>query len=222
MRSAVVLVSEDLFEDPVDTREEILAATYRALRTHGYADLTIQAIGEEFEKSPSLVYHHYDGKDDLVLALLEFLLDRFEQKLTEASIDDPRDAFEAFLEAVVESDPGDGKRGFMRTLVLLRSQVSHDDAFREHFARSDRVFQEHLAAIVRKGIVSGEFEDVDPDRFSATLLTLFSGVFFRRATALEDEEDWLADVRAQVRDYFQENLYANEGSKGSGATDESD
>ncbi|MEF8774483.1 MAG: helix-turn-helix domain-containing protein, partial [Halobacteriales archaeon] len=60
---------EELFDaDAEDTDEALMAATYRALCEHGYADLTIQQIGAEFEKSTSLLYHHYDGKDELLVA----------------------------------------------------------------------------------------------------------------------------------------------------------
>ncbi|OYR82216.1 TetR family transcriptional regulator, partial [Halorubrum ezzemoulense] len=68
----------DPFAEPSDTRQAILGAAFRALCEHGYANVTIQRIGDEFDKSPSLVYHHYDGKDDLLIDLLGFLLDEFE------------------------------------------------------------------------------------------------------------------------------------------------
>jgi AcrR family transcriptional regulator len=77
-----------LFDDePADTREAIMQATYRALRAHGYARLTIQRIGDEFPKSKSLLYHHYDGKDDLLLEFLSYMLDWRESLCAEPRLD---------------------------------------------------------------------------------------------------------------------------------------
>ena len=39
----------------VGTRAAIMEATFEALSKHGYADLTIQTIADEFEKSKSLL-----------------------------------------------------------------------------------------------------------------------------------------------------------------------
>lgn len=80
------------FPGPSTTREETLAATYRALCKHGYTDPTLAVIGDELKNSKSLVYHHYEGKDDLVPARLEFILDYVERRSNGSGsvADDPR------------------------------------------------------------------------------------------------------------------------------------
>lgn len=98
---------DEPFATPSNTREEILAATYRSLREHGYADLTIEKIGREFEKSPSLVYHHFDDKDDLVLAMLDSLLDSFETTVID----------EAITGTGTDTDAGDGTGTAVETNV---------------------------------------------------------------------------------------------------------
>ncbi|PSP70021.1 TetR/AcrR family transcriptional regulator, partial [Halobacteriales archaeon QH_9_66_26] len=60
-----------------DTQAAIMDATYRALCEHGYADLTIQTIADEFDKSKSLLYYHYDTKDEILIGLLDYLLGQF-------------------------------------------------------------------------------------------------------------------------------------------------
>jgi len=61
--------------------EEIMEATYRALLRHGYADLSISRIADELDKSKAAIYYHYDTKDDLLVAFLEFAVDRFEETI---------------------------------------------------------------------------------------------------------------------------------------------
>ncbi|WP_435077165.1 TetR/AcrR family transcriptional regulator [Halococcus sp. AFM35] len=74
--------------------------TYRALSKHGYANLTMQAIADEFEKTKAVLHYHYDTKDRLLAAFLGYILDRFMDR-SDVADDDPdarldvRDALEA-------------------------------------------------------------------------------------------------------------------------------
>lgn len=66
-----------------DTEAEFAAATYRALCKHGHANLTILGINGEYSKSPSLIYHHSDSKDELVATSLDVLLEYVETTFEE-------------------------------------------------------------------------------------------------------------------------------------------
>ncbi|TYT62847.1 TetR/AcrR family transcriptional regulator [Natrialba swarupiae] len=202
-------MSEPFFSDPEGTREQILAATYRALSRHGYADLTISAIGEEFEKSPSLVYRHYDSKDDLVLACLSYMLDQFETRFTDEEITDPRCRLESFLGWGLVEDLSDEEDEFIASLVELRSLAVHDDDYGRHFSRSDRVFERHLATILRAGIDQGVFQDRDPDRVAVILNTLMFGSLVRRATQQDTDQPWIEHVRAELATFLETQVYAD-------------
>jgi len=201
-------VNDDIFDDPATTREEILAATYRSLRRHGYADLTIQKIGDELEQSPSLIYHHYEDKDALVLACLEYLLDHFEDELGRGSIEDPRERLEGLLDWGFGSAMSDEWQAFMQTVLELRVQAIHDAAYREHFTRSDRVFTESIASIIRAGVASGEFRDCDPAAVAETLQLLYFGRALRLASTADDLEEWAADVQLEIQKYLETRVYA--------------
>ncbi|MFP8952686.1 TetR/AcrR family transcriptional regulator [Natrialbaceae archaeon A-arb3/5] len=193
--------------DPDDTREQILAATYRALSTHGYADLTISTIGEEFEKSPSLVYRHYDSKDDLVLSCLSYMLDQFETRLTEDEITDPRARLTESLTWSFGEDLPAERQQFIATLVELRAQTIHDEDYSSHFARSDRVFENHVAAIVHAGIEQDVFQDCNPDQVASTLITTAIGVMLRRSTQEPDSTVWLTNVRNEIETFLDARVY---------------
>lgn len=197
-------MSDKPFTDPQDTREQILAATYRTLKNRGYDDLTISAIGEEFEKSPSLVYRHYDSKDDLVLECLAYLLERFERDVTTDSITDPRGRLEDFLDWGLEDATPD-RLAFVAMIVELRSLAVHDEAYRDHFTRSDEVFATYLADVVEAGIESGDFRECDPDQVARTLVTTLSGAMVHHSTT---EGDWLEAVAAELETYVETRLYA--------------
>lgn len=192
-------------DDPQGTREEILNATYRALCEHGYADLTIERIGEQFSKSKSLLYHHYDGKDELLLDFLAFMLEEFERSIPATPDDDPAAHLDAILERALAPDPSQEHREFESAMAELRAQGSHDERYREYFTRHDRFFRERLADVVRAGVEDGTFRDVEPERVAAFLSATFDGVQGRRATSEASDP---AAVRAELDAYLDAVLYA--------------
>ncbi|WP_144921007.1 TetR/AcrR family transcriptional regulator [Halorubrum salsamenti] len=209
---------KDPFAEPADTRQAILGAAFRALCEHGYADLTISRIGEEFDKSPSLVYHHYDGKDELLVDLLGFLLDGFEASVSAGAFDmTPRERLDTYVAATTDPDSIHGEYGpdgrFMTAIIELRTQAATDDAYRDHFDRSDRVFGSFLertvreaAAEVREATRAGERTDASDDavlpaEVASTLQTLAIGGMLRWATTTDRE--WTDDTQRGIRRYLE-------------------
>lgn len=195
-------VTEDIFEAPDGPREQILAATYRTLRKHGYSDLTIERIGEEFPKSTSLLYYHYEDKDEVVLATLEYLLDVFETQFTTADIENPRTHLETFLTDLFEAP---AEQAHLKTLLELRARASHDEQYQQHFNRSDRVFEAYLARVLQAGIDAGQFNDVNPQAVARTLTTLFSGLLVRAST--DDTAEPVRQVREEIDAYLEARVY---------------
>ena len=68
-----------------ETREAVMAATHRALCTHGFADLTTQRIADEWGKSKAALHYHYDTKEELLRTFLDHLLAKFESQIGRAS-----------------------------------------------------------------------------------------------------------------------------------------
>lgn len=204
----------DPFAEPTDTRQTILGAAYRALCEHGYADITISRIGEEFDKSPSLVYHHYDGKDDLLLDLLEFLLDGFEESVSEGAFElSARERIDAYVAAMTDPDGLDDEHApdgpFLTAMVELRAQAASDDAYRDHFDRSDRVFHAFLEQALREAAAERDpdgsgappAEPIDPAEAAATLQTVATGGMVRWVTTTDRE--WVGRSQAGVQRYVE-------------------
>jgi len=197
-------MTADLFEDVDDTRGAIMEATYDALCEHGYADLTIQRIGDEFPKSKSLVYHHYDSKDDLLLDFLSFMLEEFETNVPREEYDDAAGQLRALFDHVTPDDLDEQRREFADALVELRAQAAHDPAYHEHFTRHSRFFHDRLTSIVERGVAEGVFRDVDPERVGWFLLAAIEGARFQRSTA--DVEVSIPAVRAELEAYIETRL----------------
>jgi AcrR family transcriptional regulator len=191
-------------EDPDETRVEILQATDAALREHGYAALTIDRIGAEFSKSKSLLYHHYDGKDDLLTDYLTYLLDTFDERMGCADDADPHARLTRFLDGAF--DPTVMDEGLKSAIVELRAQGASDPEYRRHLTDHDRLFREHVADIVADGVESGVYRDVDPEQVAAMIHAISGGAMTQSTTS--EEETWDA-VRAELEAYFRERLLAD-------------
>jgi AcrR family transcriptional regulator len=195
--------SESFLDSPEGTREEIVRATYLALCEHGYADLTIQRISDEFPKSTSLIYHHYEGKDELLLDFLEFVLDRFEASVPVDEASSADEHLRAVLDHVLATPLPSERREFAKAMVELRAQAAHDDRYRDHFTRSDRFFRDRVASIVESGVESGVFADVDPEETAAFLVTVVNGSMTQRVTS---DDETAAAVRDQAESFVRRVL----------------
>lgn len=172
-----------------NTESAIMDATYRAVCSHGYADLTMQDIADEFEKSKSLLHYHYDTKEDLLVAFLEHLIARFEDHLEElTSTDDPpenrlKDYIEGF-----SVDPEETERTSLHLALLeMRSQAQRNERFRQQFVRSDRMAREAFQRLIEEGQASGRFDHgIDAEALAQLLFASMDGARARQITLGED------------------------------------
>ncbi|MFB6153301.1 MAG: TetR/AcrR family transcriptional regulator [Halodesulfurarchaeum sp.] len=165
-----------------DTRAAIMQATYDALCEHGYANLTIQRIADEFPKSKSLLYHHYDGKDDLLLDFLDFLLTRLEEQAPPGECTGDADTLEAILERIVPPAPPNDRLEFLRAITELRAQATHDPAYREHFTRSDAFFRNRFRQLLERAVDDGAVADIDTAATATVLVTVTNGSMLEAVT----------------------------------------
>lgn len=187
-----------------------MRATYLALCEHGYAGLTIQRIGESFEKSKSLLYHHYDDKDELLLAFLQFMLEEHESSVPETDDDGPRERLDAVVDAMLPPELSAEHRGFTAAMVELRAQAAHDERYREQFAEHDRAFQDHLVDVIEEGIETGTFRDVDADRVAEFVGTTVTGAMTRRVTGGDDQA---ATTAREALDTYVDHVLLADGTE---------
>ena len=191
--------SESFLESPQNTREEIMRATFLALCEYGYADLTLQRISDEFSKSKSLIYHHYDGKDELLLDFLQFMVDRFEETVPFEESAGADAHLRSVLDHVLATPLPEKRREFAKAMVELRAQAAHDDRYRTYFTQTDRFFRNRIASNIESGIEEGVFREVDPEHAAAFLVTVINGSMTERVTSNQDATEI---VREQVEAYI--------------------
>ncbi|MFT4890043.1 MAG: AcrR family transcriptional regulator [Halobacteriales archaeon] len=191
-------------ETPETTEGAIMHATHRALCKHGYPETSISNIADEFEKSRSLLYYHYDDKESLLEDFLRFLLDRFEAELDEIEDDDPYDHLMTIVDRLLPPEMDDEQVGFRRAILELRSQAPYHEGYHEQLERSDELIVSELIRAIENGIDDGQFRAVNSERVAEYVYSTALGAVERGVT-LEDP-DVIRQNRAALEDYIESQL----------------
>jgi AcrR family transcriptional regulator len=188
-------------DDPVpDRTDDIMCATYRALCRHGYADLTMQDIADEWSKSKAALHYHYDTKRGLLLAFLEHLFESYTDCVADPGEGDATDRLNALIDDALDPPRTAANRELRTALFEIRTCAPHDDEFRARLERFDRYLHDEIERVVAEGVEAGAFRsDVDPETTATLLVTLVDGGHSRRIVLGDDGGVYTA-VRAAIGD----------------------
>jgi AcrR family transcriptional regulator len=172
-----------------ETESEILEATFRALCEHGYADLTLRKIAAEFEKSRALIYQHYRSKEELFAALVQYLIDQYEEYLDVESGGDPRARLDRYIEVGLfgPDDPDFDHWAFHTALLEFRVQGHHNEELRDHLVRSYERVLDIVEDVIRDGVRQGVFRDVDRTQAAQLLVGVIDAARMLRIVGVDDD-----------------------------------
>ncbi|MWV40695.1 TetR/AcrR family transcriptional regulator [Natrialba sp. INN-245] len=202
-------------DEGVDTQEAIMQATYRALCKHGYANLTVQAIADEFDKTKGVIHYHYDTKEALLVAFLEYLLEAFEQNIAVDDQADPDERLLTLIETLLFGPPERGEFDhweLMTALLEVRTEAPYNQEFRRQLTRNYETVEATVVAIVEEGIEDGTFREIDPELVATLLLTCLNGARIYQVTLQRDDvaTDTQESLEAVVADWLRRSESADE------------
>jgi AcrR family transcriptional regulator len=195
---------------PEEPPDDIMDAAYRALCDHGYADVTMQAIADEADRSTAALHYHYDTKHDLLVAFLDHLYDRFADRLDAADEGDPVERLLGVVDAVA-TPPDDADRRFATAVLEIKAQAPYDDDFRDRLAEFDRLLHDRLRDAIADGVDARVLDPgVDPDDAAGFVVTTLNGARVRSVAVGHDR----ADTRRRLHDYVESQLVADANAEG--------
>ncbi|PSQ17809.1 TetR family transcriptional regulator [Halobacteriales archaeon QS_8_69_26] len=181
-----------------DAKEAFLAATYRALCAHGFAEVTMQDIADETERSKASLHYHFDGKADLFEQFLEHLYGEFEEMTADPPGDSPAERLIGMIRIVLSTDRSGDAPGFTTAFLEIKAQSPYREAFRERLTWFDDRARDRVRALVVEGIEAGEFpEETDPDAVASFVTTYMHGTWTRSVAAGSD----VAAMREHLVEY---------------------
>lgn len=168
-----------------DPDDPIMAATHRALCEHGYADLTMQDIAAEYEKTKSNLLYHYDTKEALLVAFLDYLYDRYEAHVAGVDGEEPAAHLTALADTVLP--PADERSAdyedLLTAIMEIEAQAPYNEALRDRLHRFDDLLLDEVRETVAEGVEAGVFRsDADPEHTAQLFVTLVNGARTRYVT----------------------------------------
>jgi AcrR family transcriptional regulator len=183
---------------PDDTRARIVATAEALFRRLGYAKTAVADIATELGMSPANVYRFFPSKNAIVEAICQRCLAELEEKAWSAArAKGPaaRRLERLFLEILAYHKENLLVEQRVNDIVLVAMELSWE-AIRRH----KEVIHTVSEVLVRDGIASGEFEDVDPRETAALIMRSMVSTCHPMliAEGLRDHKDIEADARALV------------------------
>lgn len=197
-----------------ETRAAIMQATYRALCKHGYANLTTQAIADEFDKTKAVLHYHYDTKEDLLVSFFDYLLDQFLEDIEIETIDDPKEQLLALVDALLfgkDDVSSEDHWEYHTALLEVRAQAPHNGIYRAQLTRNYRSLHQIMTSIIQNGIDQGVFREVNPEHTATLLLATINGARMDHITL--DIDTIPDDVRDSVSEEIVAQFYIPEDER---------
>ena len=155
--------------------EQILNAASEIVADHGLDALRMDDVAERTKLSKGSLYRYFRSKHDLSLAMLERVLQRELDSVERisASAANSESALREFVDAVINDI----------TMIIRWMPISYGFlaiAFRNRLVQRSlknylRRYIDALIPIIRSGVESGEFSEVDPEEAAVAVAAVVEG-----------------------------------------------
>jgi AcrR family transcriptional regulator len=142
------------------TRDDILEAAAQIFREKGYHATSMQDIAKAVDLRKASLYHHFDGKQKILVELLDMSLDILINELevvvqTQVPPDEKlRLSIRSYLKSLSENID-------LASVLLLEHRSLEPKLRKEHIPRRDR-YEELWRGIIEEGVSAGVFSCNDP------------------------------------------------------------
>jgi AcrR family transcriptional regulator len=178
------------------TRDDILDAAAQIFREKGYHATSMQDIAEAVDLRKASLYHHFDGKQKILVELLDMALDILIEELervveTQIPPDEKlRLAMRSYLNSLA-------KYNDLASVLLLEHRSLEQKLRKKHISRRDR-YEELWRGIIEDGISMGIFICNDPGLATKVVLGIanWTIMWYRQAGSLSATE--VADQSASL------------------------
>jgi len=176
-------------ERSAQTRGALLASAARGLSRLGYGNLTLEQVAADAGYTRGALYHQFDGKEDLALAVVKWVASTWEHEVWEPAYREARDPL-AILAALARGHVVYCRRDIARVIMALRVEF----AGREHpvgqtIERIVSANAERFAALIAAGREAGSIPAGPPaDVLAIAAIGAMEGIAIQVAGSTPDDE----------------------------------
>jgi AcrR family transcriptional regulator len=167
-------------------REALIKAGYAEILEKGVPGLTIDGVVARAATSKGGALYYFPTRDDLLFAILEWLLAELNRTLDDIAESDapPRARLSSEIEVLFHS--AEVNRKLYRVLFDYVALASRATRYRELVSQFLDTCSRRDAAMIEEGIRRHEFRRVDPDAAASTLRALVDGYCMQWLMGPED------------------------------------
>lgn len=181
-----------------ERRRQILDAARRVFSQKGFDATNVSDVAAATGVSQGTIYHYFDSKDDLFMAVFEDWMATStygayaESDLTaETAADQLRAMARSTAQMMI------GSAEFLPVQMEFWSHMLRNDAIRKRFRLVFAEMRGFLGQIVQAGVDSGEFRPIDAGALAAISIAVYDGLILQWL-ADPDSVDWQRVSQALV------------------------
>ncbi len=157
-----------------ETRQHIIFAALKLLAEKGFTNLNMNDIVRESGVSKGGVYWHFKSKDEIVQAMLDFILTE-QINIVNVALSEP-DSASAKLRRIARFAEAEALEQMPSPLDLYALATRDPVLMGRLIAYFDQ-YQARIAVLVQQGIDEGEFTPGDPSLIALNIISLIEGAF---------------------------------------------
>jgi len=179
-------------------REEILLATIDEIERRGMSSVRVSDIAESLGVSSGLVFYHFDTKDALLVAALEFAVVRDAVRLDKALAKDG-DPIQRLRHVLTSYGPTGAAHGWTLWIEAW-STALREPPIRASLRKLDQRWRDALDHVITEGIETGDFTCGDPASTVARVGALLDGLsvaaLIYKSVSRKQLQTWVRDATA--------------------------
>lgn len=168
-------------------KQEILENFYEVLKEEGLEGASIAKIAARMDIHPSLIIHYFSTKEELIVALVDSILEKYEDTYLPAlqEIEDAEKRLEATIDAIFGLDWArlvDAGVFYACYSLSFRNQRVKD-SFRRMYSRLREILIDEIIVLMDKKVIL----EADAGKLADLVITLLEGYDFYRGVMEDDE-----------------------------------
>ncbi len=160
-------------------RQQLIAATIRAIGRFGYANTTLTHVAGEAGLSPGICNFYFKSKEQLLIATLEQIAEEY-QAFWQAAIDKGKISPAEGLAAMIEADfhPTVCNVEKVSIWYAFWAEARNNAAYRALVQRLEADYLQQTENLCARLIQSGGYEDLEAAAIAAGLNAMIDGLWF--------------------------------------------
>ncbi|MDX2471310.1 MAG: TetR/AcrR family transcriptional regulator [SAR324 cluster bacterium] len=184
-----------------ETKEKILQQALQFVSLYGLDALSIGKLAKDTKMSKSGLFAHFNSKENLQIAVLEYSAQRFTEVVFRPATKAPRGV--ARIRALVDLWPNwIGSKTVAGDCPILSSLTEFDEKVGPVWDCLFRLTNQYHQSIVTMAQITldeGEFKpDTNPEQFAFEFISLLLGYQAMRKLPLDPEKKWLKGVESLI------------------------